>query len=820
LFRSLQHDRGLAAMVVVTLALGIGTLGTAFGIVDAALYRPPPFPAADRLVIAFTTHASAGEPLHNERWSYPRLRALRERARTLSSVANFSPTAMNLTGTELTEPVRGEVVSAEYFATLQVQPRLGRVFTSAEDATTGGHPLVILADDFWRRRYGADPSLLGRSIGLNGRSLTVVGVMPPGFRGVSNEAQLWVPTTMAPVLTYGEYLTTDQNFISVIARMRDDATLESVRSELARLGPGIYRDIPPAYVDSSATVSATALTLNEARVVRELRRAVLLLFGAVALLHLLACANVASLLLSRGLARRRESAVRAAMGSSPLRLFARTFGEGTALCFLGGVIGLWIARLASGIVVPLNAWGPRNFYGSLSGFSEPAFGWRTIAFIAVVTIVTTILVSLAPAVAASRVDVAEDLRAGGRAASDFSASLRRPSARGYMVALESALAMMLLVAGGLMIDSFRRMRGTELGVDASRVLTFTLMPSEVSVPPASAPAFIEQMLGAISAVPGVLSASVDGGAPLAGSASSTLRVIGRPEPGPGEAPGILRHYVGPDHFTTLGIPLRRGRVFTSNDRAGQPRVAVISETAARRFWPDDDPIGQRVWFGGGSNFDSPDSSAEIVGIVGDVAYQPLDRDPNKASFYTPYFQFTYAWRVYFVRTAGDPMSVLGGVREAVKRLDPDLPLKEVRTLDEIIGASWTRQRFDAFFFGGFAGLALLLAASGIYAVVAYAVNRRRREMGIRLALGSKPGRVIALVMRQGMAFPALGLLAGAAGALALGRVMRGSLYGVAPADPLVFGLTIVVLLAVAAVACAIPARRATRVDPNDVLRAE
>ncbi|MFN8580302.1 MAG: ABC transporter permease [Gemmatimonadaceae bacterium] len=389
-----------------------------------------------------------------------------------------------------------------------------------------------------------------------------------------------------------------------------------------------------------------------------------------------------------------------------------------------------------------------------------------------------------------------------------------------IVATEAALAVVLLVAGALMVESFRRMRATDLGVDADHVLTFSLDPSDTRVSTARAPAYVARMLAAIESVPGVTSASVDGGGPLAGTARSTLEIVGRPPLPAGQAPPVLRHYVAPSHFRTLGIPLVRGRSFTESDVAGQARVAIISETAARRFWPGQDPIGQRVWFDGGSNFDRPDSSAEIVGIVGDVMYEPLDVDPNRSSFYTPYAQFTYAWRIYFVRVTGDPLAALPAIRRAVSGVDPDVPLNEVRSLDAMIGASWSRHRFDAWFFGTFALLALGLAVSGIYAVVAHGVAQRTRELGIRMALGLGPRGVLRLVVRDGMVFPLLGLVIGMAAARLTGNVLAASLYGVRPESAFAGIAAALVLAGAALLACVVPAVRAARIEPTTALRAD
>jgi putative ABC transport system permease protein len=467
---------------------------------------------------------------------------------------------------------------------------------------------------------------------------------------------------------------------------------------------------------------------------------------------------------------------------------------------------------------PTNVWAPRNFYGSLAAFDTPAFGRSELVMGLLIAAVTAVIVAIPPALSAFRIDVADGLKAGSRSVAGGAIGLRRPSARGLIVGVEAALAMLLVVAAGLLIDSFRRMRGADLGIDTSQVLTFWVVPSEVKVPPATAPAFVTRLLEAVSRIPGVTSATVDGGAPVSGSASTVLHIVGRVSPA--RPPVVLRHYVAPDHFRTLGISLLRGRSFTRADVAGAPRVTVISEGAARRFWPNEYPIGKRVWFGGGSSFNSPDSSAEIIGIVSDVVYAPLDREPNNASFYTPYMQFTYASRMVFLRTTRDPLSLVPEVRSVLRAIDPDLSMRDVQTLEQVVNGSWARHRFDAILFGGFGIVALLLAASGIFAVLAYAVGTRTREFGIRIALGARAAAVVGLVIREGMGFPLAGLVVGAAAAIGSTRVLASSLYEISPTEPGVFLGTAVLLLGVAVLACAVPAWRATRVDPMEALRAD
>ena len=505
------------------------------------------------------------------------------------------------------------MVGPEYFPALRLGAVKGRTFVDGDDDAPGAHPVVLLSNALWQRRFSGDSATVGRSIGVNGVSLTVVGILPRGFAGLTGRAQLWIPATMAPSLTYDGYLTTNQNFISVLGRLKPGVDLTHAQAELKGLGAHVDRALPSGAAGPDASASATAELLNHARADDAIRRSMVALLLAVALLYLLACANVASLLLGRTASRRREAAVRAALGSGRARLVASVTAEVAVLVTIGGVLGIALAAWASETVtLPVNAWSGRNFYNSIATFAEPAFGVRSLAFGVGLTVVTILLVAWAPAAATMRLDIVAGLR-GTRGTGGGTGTLARPSARGAIVALEAALAVMLLVAGGLMIDSFARIRRVRIGVEPAHVLTFLLRPSEVRIPPAAAPAFVERVLEEVSRVPGVLAATVDGGAPVSGSARSVLYVIGRPEPPPEQAPPVFRHYVAPDHFKVLGVPLVRGRAFTTADGTLSPRVTIISEAAARHFWPNEDPIGQRVWFGGGSNCDQPDSSAAIVG---------------------------------------------------------------------------------------------------------------------------------------------------------------------------------------------------------------
>ena len=820
-FRSFDRARALSLAVMVTLTFGIAAVTATFGVVNAALLRQPPFDAARDLTMLYLMRNPEGEPSRRERWSFPRIQLLRESQHSFQQIANYSPATITLAGDQDAETIRGEMVAASYFPLLRVGAARGRVFAEAEDDVARPAPVALVSHALWKRRWGGDSSLVGRSVRVNGIMLTVIGVLPEHFAGVSGRGEMWIPATMAPQLTYADYVRTNQNFISVIGRLRSGVTLANAQSELAVLGATINRALPSDPQQPQERVTAIAMSVNEARVDRTVRRSLMVLLAAVAALHLLACANVTNLLLGRTATKRRESAVRVALGSSSAQLFRHVLAENLVLATGAAVLGIALAWWTSILITPpTNVWAPRSFYGSLAPFDAPAFGVTELAFGLTLAIATALLVAIPPAMTAFRLDVPAEIKSGSRGIAGGAITLRRPSFRGVLVGIEAALAMVLVVTAGLLIDSFQRMRRTDIGVDTSKLLTFWVIPSEARIPPGAAPAFVTRLLDAMARVPGVVSASVDGGAPLSGTASSTLYVLGRPAPRPADAPPVLRHYVGPDHFRTMGIPVRRGRVFTAGDVAGAPRVAVISETAARRFWPNQDPMGQRVWFGGGSSFNSPDSSAEIVGIVADVVYDPLDQRPNRASFYTPYAQFTYPSRAVFLRTAGSPLSVIPDVRKALASVDPDIAMRDVQPLEDVVNGSWARHRFDALLFGGFGFSALGLAASGIFAVLAYAIANRTREFGIRIALGAKPSNMVRLVMREGLAFPAAGLVLGVAASLAATRVLRSSLYEISPLEPRVFAGTVALLLLVAIAACLVPAWRATRVDPMVALRAE
>lgn len=818
--RTLRTPLGIG--VVITIALATAACTAIGALVDASLLRPPPFNEARQLAVLYTTRHSRSGGTTRQRWSFRRFLLLRDLVRPslFGDVATFTrASTLTLTGDGEPEPVEAEVVSASYFRILGVTPLLGRSFIIEDSDKALANADVIVGYDLWRRRFGGDSGAVGRRVTINGVRFTLAGVLPPSFRGLTGRAELWIRPGMAAAVTYGDYLVTNQNFISVVGRLAPGVTLARANAALREIGTAIDRAQPSVPEANGDRFAATALSLNAARVDPTERQWMLLLLAGVGFLFLLACANVANLLIARALARRRELAIRSALGATRGQLRRVVFTEGAALALIGGAVGAVLAAIMTPLLaVPARLISPRNMYGSIGAFADPVLDARFIAVAIGASVLAALLCAALPALLPQGFDLTRDLKDGAPNVT-IGASPRRITTRSMMVALETALALMLLVAGGLMLESYRRLRTAPLGFEPRGLLTFWIRPSEVEYPPWRAPSLIDRVLEEIIRVPGVLAATVDGCTPAStGCANSTLYVIGRPQPRPEDAPPVLRHYVAPGHFAALGVPVLRGRVFDASDRAGSRRVAIINHLAAERFFPNEDPIGKRVWFGGGSNFDRPDSAAEIIGIVGDVAYQSLDERPMQPDFYTPYAQFTYASRAVLVRSLGNPAALVPAVRRAVLAAEPSLALYEVKTMDEQLGVSSAGRRFDTTLLAGFALIALALAAMGIYAVVAHSVTQRTREVGIRLALGATGETVVAMMVREGLVVPAFGLLAGIIGSLALTRVIASSLYGVSATSPVVYVLLTMVLGACAAVACWVPARRAARVDPVVALK--
>ena len=811
--RGLVRMRSVALVAIATLALGIGATTTMFSVVYGALLRPLPFTDPDRLVILFHTQVTPRDGLARLRWSRPHIKNLQATARSFDHIASFSSTLVATSGDGDPEHLDGEVVSPEYFRALRVTAFAGRTFTAEED-TIDADPATVISARLWRRRFAADPAVVGKTMIVNDAPLTIVGILPDGFAGLSGRAEFWIPPPMAARLTYAEYLTTPQHFISVVARLKEGVTIAQANAELATIGPRFADAVSPP----DAVWSAVAVTIGDARVDAAMRRSALVLLAAAVCVLVIACVNVASLLLARARLRRREMAVRLAIGSSRRRLIQQLLTEGLLMALVAGACGTLLAAWgvgAFGRMAPEVIPSGRNNYSAISVFGRPALDPGVLLFALVTTLGTTVLFALVPAMQSSRPELATALKEHDRG------SGRHGRALSTLVVSEVAVACLLLTASGLLIESFARIQNRRTGFVSGGVLTFWIRPPASRYPPASGPATVDRLLTRVQSVPGVELAAVNRCTPFTGCSRSIAFFPDRPVD-PVNAPGVGRHYISPDYFRTLGIPLLAGRTLTPADRAGAPPVAVVNETGARRFWPGESPIGKRVWFGTTTGpFSDPAHAVEIVGVVGDVKYQDVDEDTtNRADFYTSYLQFAYPDTMIIVRTRGAAAAILPAMRKAVASVDPSLPIYDAMTLDDRISAAVARPRFNAALLSAFAGAALLLAAIGVYGVLSYSVSSRMREIGVRLALGADARRVIGLVLGEGVRLAAAGAIAGLVAALMASRVIQSVVIDVSATDPRILAIAAVVMMAVAALAAFLPARRASAVDPIEVLRQE
>jgi predicted permease len=811
--RALLRMRGVAVVAILTLALGIGSTTTMFSVVYARLLRPPPFADSDRLVILFNTRVTPSEGLVRLRWSMPNVTALRSAATSFETVASFTGALFSMSGQGDPEHIEGEVVSSDYFKTLRVTPVAGRTFRPEEDTVSGAQPVTMISSRLWRRKFAGDPAVIGGTIVVNDVPLTIVGILPEGVAGLTGKAELWIPPPMAARLTYADYLTTPQNFISVIARLKEGATLAHANAELAAIGS---RFIGNGNAPGTSW-GAVSVPLRDARVESTDRRSALMLLAAASCVLVIACANVASLLLARARVRRREVAVRLAIGSGRLRLVQQMLTEGLVMATAAGACGTLLAWWAVDVfarTAPAPVPSGRNNYLAIGSLGAPALDPAVLMFTLAVAVSTTLLCALVPALAASRLELVtalkEDNRSGGR----------RGRALSVLVVGEVAIACLLLTASGLLIENFARIQSRRAGFVADGVLTFWVRPPGSRYPVASGPATVDRLLTRIQAVPGVESAAVNRCTPFSGCSRTILFLPGGPMD-PANAPGVGRHYISADYFRTLGIPILAGRALTPADRAGSQPVAIVNESGARRFWPGENPIGKRVWFGSTTGpFSDPARAVEIVGVAGDVKYEGVDQPdrPDRADFYTSYLQFSYPDTMVIVKARGAATALLPAMRTAVASIDPSLPIYDAMTLDERIGAAVSRPRFNATLLCSFAGAAMLLAAIGVYGMLSYSVSARMRDIGVRLALGADSGRVVKLVIGEGLRLAALGGAIGLGASFALARLAQRLLPDAPAWDARFVGVAGVIMLAMSAVAAFVPARRAGAVDPMVVLR--
>jgi len=816
--RMLVKKPGFTLIAVLTLALGIGANTAIFSVVNALLLRPLPYRHPEQLVKVFRVQPDPAKGMLPSIWSYPRFEMLSDQNQSLAAVAGFNQSPYNLTGTDAPERLQVEMVSAGYFPLLGVNAIVGRSFTAEEDGAPGANTAALLGYGLWQRRFGGDPQAVGKAIELDKQAFTVVGVLPPGFRGQSGTADVWLPMMAAATFVPKILISPNDHWFQVIARLKDGVSLAQAQADMQRVSAQIEQKYP-SRPDSKDAPSGNAKVpvfapLQASKVDPALRTAFLLLLIAVALVLLIACANVANLLLVRATARQREFALRAALGASRLRLLRQLITESLLLAAFGGALGLLVARWGVALLMNIRPSDNTQFWTSYTrtfAFFTINLDWRVLSFNFALALLTGLLFGLVPALQSSFINVNEALKEGAGGSTLSSQGWRKLSMRSLLLVGEIALALVLLSGAGLMINSLLRLQSVNLGFVPENLLTMTVYSRQAR------PEFYEQLLARVQALPGVEAASISRNVPLLGRYANTVMDIeGRADI---KQVGIGFHSVSPDYFKTLGITLRRGRVFTQQDRAGAPRVALINQTAAQRFFPGEDPIGKRLRPYVTPQYETTEKFVEIVGVVADVRYGRLE-EAIEPDIYVSSLQPTDPTQTLIVRSSAEAAALTAAVRREVLALDRNVPLTAIQTMQERAAEVTSRTRFIAVLLGLFAGLALLLAGIGIYGVLAYSVSARTREVGIRMALGAQPADVIRLVLNQGMSLAGIGVGIGLLASLALTRLMQGMLFGVTANDPLTFSAITLLLLGVAWLACWLPARRATKVDPLVALRYE
>jgi putative ABC transport system permease protein len=812
--RGLRKQPGFTSIAVLTLAVGIGANTAIYTVLDATILRSLPFREPDRLMrVTLVVPSWVGAPINDDGvWSYPKYEVFRKMQQSFEDTALYRSGTFNLTGTDEPELLQGELVSASYFPVLGVRPEIGRAFLPEEDETQGRDYVAVISHSLWVNRYGADRAIPGKTIVLNQKNYTVVGVLPAGFRSLGGPADVWVP-----VHTDNPRQLNEPNLHSFeqVARLRPGVSVSRAKAEVSSIGAHIddILHAPP----SAKGYGAKARTLDEARVDPLIRTSVLVLSGAVTFVLFIACANLANLLLARGSTRRREIAIRFAVGATKSRIVRYLLTESLLLSGLGAVAGLALANagvFALNLINPVNgnalAFGRRLSGLTILGLGSIQLDSRALFFTFGAALLTGVLFGLAPALAGARTDVNDALKNGAARPTGIGAF----ATKSLLVVLEVALTMVLLAGAGLTLKSFERLIATRSGVDPEDVLTVRL-----NLPGPGSRQFFNQVEQRVAALPGVLSAGLSDCPALAGRCSSTsVDFPDRPPVLPGsDVLAIGVHWASPDYIRTMRIPLLRGRWLSTSDREDSPKVVVVSETAARRYWPGEDPIGKPIALGC-CGF-GPEAGVMVIGIIGDLRFGQMD-EPPQPDAYMSNLQSPQGSMMLFVRTASNPMALANAVRREVHAVNKDRPVYDIKPMQQRIADSTARAHFIAILLTAFAAIAFALAGIGIYGVMSYLVRQRTREIGIRMALGARGEDVRNMVVRRAAGLGAAGIVIGVAGGLGAARVLGTLLYEVKPSDPGTYLLTSALLVVLAVLASYLPARRAGKVDPLVSLRSE
>jgi predicted permease len=797
--RTLLKNPGFTIIAVIALALGIGANSAIFSVVNAVLLRPLPFKTPEQLVMVWENATHLGFPKNTP--APPNFLDWQRQNTVFTGMAGMSERSFNLTGLGEPERLDGRRVSANLFDLLGVPALLGRTFVSDNDRP--GTHVVLLSYSLWQRRFGSDPNVIGRAVTLNGESYTVIGVMPrlvhlPGYGNWNDE--VWVPIAF----NNEEVTERGNHFLNVIARIKPGITLKQAQAEMETIAARLAREYPRY----NTRIGATVTPFHE-ELVGDIKPALLILLGAVGFVLLIACANVANLLLARAAVREKEIALRLALGASRSRLTRQFLTESVLLAFLGGSFGLLLAL--AGVHV-LKTFVP----ATILQIQAINIDTRVLVFTALIALLTGIVFGLAPATHASHSNLNDSLKEGSR---DSAVGRKGNRIRGLLVIAEVAVSFILLIGAGLLINSFLHLRNLDPGFRADHLLTMKVDLSELKYPDGERRSvFFDEVLRRIRALPGVQSVAVAGNLPLTYHGDSMgIAVEGIPDPPPDQWPDVIYRAIGPGYFSTMGIPMIRGRDFTDQDRADSKSVVVISEKTAQHYWPGQDPIGKRLK-PGATNSNVP--WREVIGVVKDVRQNDFIAQPKMQMYFAHRQLKDLAANALIVRTSVEPMSLASSIRNAIWAVDKDQTVADIDTMDHIVSEAIARQRFSMLLLGIFAGLALVLAAVGIYGVMSYSVAQRTHEIGIRMALGARRADVLQMTIKQGLKLVGAGMILGLAAAFLLTRVLESLLFGISATDPVTFFGISLVLLAVAILASYLPALRATKVDPIIALRAQ
>jgi putative ABC transport system permease protein len=792
--RMLVRQPGFAAVAVLTLALGVGANTAVFTVINGVLLRPLPYADPDRIVMLLNGRSGR----LSSAFSPPNYLDVTAERSVFAGAAAFQPTTANLTGHGDPQRVEGADVTWTFFQVLGVTPRIGRAFAEADHASDAA--VVVISDALWRRQFGARPDVVNATMPLDGKPFTIIGVAPPEV-AIPRGAEYWRPLVFSP----GDIAPQARGaqWVFVVGRLKPDVDLEAANSRIGIVADRLARDFPR----TNQNRVMTAVRLHE-RLVSGVRPALLVLFGAVTLVLLIACVNVANLLLARGHGRTREVAMRAALGAGRARLIQQFLAESLVLGLAGALSGLVVAYWSTRALVAL---GP----SSIPRLSDVGIDWRVMTFASAVSIATSVLFGLVPALASTTRLTARSITAGRGLVGVAGTRVRKT-----LVVCEMALAVMLLVGAGLLLRSYQRLNAVDPGFAADHVLTFSVALPEAKYPThVAVRQFIAGLVDQLNTTPGVESAAAVFGLPLADDFSASSSFTKPGETDSANSPSLGMRIITADYFTTLKIPLRSGRFFDARDDDAGNEVVIINQEAARRYWPDQNPIGQQLHLGVRLTRGVRSGQKTIVGVVGDVKYGGLDGS-TPPEVYLPHAQHPVDGLTIAVRTTGDPLSFLVQARVALASMDRELPMADIRTMTDIIGRSIAERRFVMLLLVAFASVAVLLAAIGVYGVLAYVVSQRTQEIGVRLAIGAAPADVVRLFVGEGAVLTAVGLACGLVGALAAHRAMTSLLFGVTATDPSTFAAVAGALAFVALGASYVPARRAARVDPMAALRTE